>query len=122
VARKPIDRNRDRRIERRYAKMRKEREIEMLMSVLSHEAGYGVNLLGVMDMHTTEHQTIEITYQRSNARTLAEGMFLHKSFALKDMKKACLFFMKARHALQLGVDYETTTGTNVPPSGGRRIK
>jgi hypothetical protein len=99
------------RLRRRVAKVKKERELEALMSVLGGPAGYTVSLMGLLFIRTTEHETIEIEYTEP-------GMKSVKSFgfeSLRSLKKACLYFIEKRHSLLLGVDHEHACATCFTP-------
>jgi hypothetical protein len=105
-------RNVHRRVLRYEKKLKRERELENLMKIISGHPGYTVSLFGVLSMRTTEHETIEVDWEVGGKRTETKSFQFE---SLRDLKKACLFFIEKRHALLLGTDHEYACATCLTP-------
>jgi hypothetical protein len=96
------------------------REQKFLMKILSHEAGYSVDLMGFMRMHTTEHGTIEMTFPRKRPDPFGDAN-RYRSFPISDLKLACGYFVAVRHSLKLGVDHEVLLNKKVTKKAMKKV-
>jgi len=84
-------------------------EVDLVKAVLSHPAGYELDLLGAIltirspgGPQNTE-ESIEVEW---NAMIGTKPEVGSEVFDKSDLEGAAMFFVKKRHALRLGIDFE----------------
>jgi hypothetical protein len=80
-------------------------------AVLSHPAGFHVSIFAMLDIRTTDQDTIEVEWELSmdERRKLPDPATTktdHRSFPRASMDEAVAFFVDKRRERELGVDYE----------------
>lgn len=86
-------------------------EIALVKAVLSHPAGFYVSVFAMLDIRTTDQDTIEVEWElsmdeRRGLSDPATTKTAHRSFPRSAMDEAVAFFVGKRRERQLGVDYE----------------
>jgi hypothetical protein len=77
-------------------------EVELVVAVLKHPAGYDLDLFGgMLFIRSTDQETYECEWETGSMPKTD-----HKSFPQDQIKEAAIFFVKKRHEMALGVDYE----------------
>ncbi len=83
-------------------------EVALVKSVIEHPAGYDLDLFGgVLTIHTCDgpmsvtEKTVEVEWE------LPTGPSGGESFPWSKREEAAAFFVRKRHELHLGIDYET---------------
>jgi hypothetical protein len=85
----------------------REQEVELVKTVISHEAGYDLDLFGgMLCIRSTggpinNEETIEVEWQSPHDTPLQV-----KSFPKAELDSAARFFVEKRHDLGIGLDYE----------------
>jgi hypothetical protein len=87
--------------------MNKEKEIDLIITVIGHPAGFDVDLFGGMICIRSHCDGYEVAWEEAQA---VGGIFgkrlkkLYKDFT--DLKEAAAFFVDKRYELELGLDIE----------------
>jgi hypothetical protein len=82
-------------------------EVELVMCVISHPAGYDLDLFGGMLLiRSTDQDTVEVEWllPANSIRTSSETEY--ESFPSEQLRDAAIFFVKKRHEMKLGIDFE----------------
>lgn len=80
--------------------MNKQDEIQLVRLVLTHPAGFNLDLFGgMLNIRTTDQNTIEVEWEELNGKK-------YKSFSLTELDQACEYFVEKRYDMELGIDFE----------------
>ena len=79
----------------------KEREIQIVLQVINHPAGFDLDLFGHMLNIGSTNSNWEVTWEELLDDQIVET---YKEFF--SVEEAARFFVEKRHDLQLGIDFE----------------
>jgi hypothetical protein len=82
----------------------RQQEVALVTMVLLHPAKFDLDLFGLMNIRTTEQETIEVSWSDSSPKVIGLQV---KSFPLARLVQAVEFFVQKRHERKLGEEYET---------------
>lgn len=76
-------------------------EVDLLVDVLSHPAGFDVGIFGLLAIRTTDQETVEVEWVAVRGRRAG-----HRSFPIGKLRAAVQLFVRLRRAHRLGADIE----------------
>lgn len=82
--------------------MNKNEEVEIIYMVITHPAGFDVDIAGTLVIRQYEYPVWAVEEEVEYGGNV--GKFNIKEF--EDAKKAAIYFVERRHALNLGLDFE----------------
>jgi hypothetical protein len=77
------------------------KERQALIDILSHPAGYGVQMAGLIQIRNLEDRTIAVYEEFCE-----DGIQLWREDIYEDVEVAVDKFLEMRHRAELGLDYE----------------
>jgi len=88
-----------------FEKKKKEDEINLLIDLLSHPAGFDVDLAGVLCIRPVDECSPPVRWEVDWETDLSKpGDYQHQEF--EDLLSAAVFFVNKRHELEYGLDFE----------------
>ena len=76
-------------------------EVELLVDVLSHPAGFDVGIFGLLTIRTTDQETVEVEWEAAHGWRSG-----YRSFPIGRLRAAVRLFVRLRRAHRLGADIE----------------
>ena len=84
--------------------MNKQEEINIIMAVIEHPAGFDIDLFAGALCIRSHSEGYEVSWEEPSKHAMHTNI-PYKDFA--ELKAAVTFFVDKRHELQLGIDFET---------------
>ncbi len=81
----------------------KEDEIKLIHQIITHRAGFIIDLFGGMITIRSHSDGFEVAWQTFDDSLVYDW---HRDYAHHDSLEAVTFFVEKRHALQCGIDFE----------------
>lgn len=93
-------------------------EHELVKAILLHPARYDLDLLGVLQLRTTDDETIEMHVEYHDGEEIpidahdvdknwdGKGRIVTYSWPIEQADEAVEFFLKTRHEREIGIDIE----------------
>jgi hypothetical protein len=97
-----------------------QKEIELLVSMLNHPAGYDLDLFGILGIRTTS-DGVSVEYELHEDEEYPPGCcecsenerkIAVFDFPFGSLENAVRFFVEIRHARQIGLDFEHNEPNN----------
>lgn len=93
-------------------------EFELIKAIINHPAGYDIDLFGVLQLRTTDNNTIEMHIEYHKDEEIpadvnhvgknfdGSGYIITYSWPIENIDEAVRFFIKTRYEREIGLDFE----------------